>query len=125
MAKLSCFTGSRLDDEYFVAATQQCVRRCPARSDFLEVCFVTDAGSWTWCFRDPSERSERGSADALAMTVGPYGAQARRVDDGCLGMALPTSEALPMILGGCRTYVARRLVERLGAGSGERGRNRL
>jgi hypothetical protein len=117
MTKLECFTGSRLDDGSFVLATLQCVRRCPARSNFIELCFATDEGSWTWCFRNPPEPSERGSGGTLALTVGPYGAQARGVDDGRLGLALPTSEALPMILGGSQTYVARRLVERLVANS--------
>jgi len=117
MTKLPCFTDSRLRDGSFVLATLQCVRRCPARSNFIELCFATDEGSWTWCFRDPPERSERGSGGTLALTVGPYGAQARCIDEGGLGLALPTSEALPMILGGSQTYVARRLVERMVANS--------
>jgi hypothetical protein len=117
MTKLPCFTDSRLRDGSFVLATLQCVRRCPARSNFIELCFATDEGSWTWCFRDPPERSERSSSGTLALTVGPYGAQARCVDAGALGLALPTSEALSMILGGSETYVARRLVERMVANS--------
>jgi hypothetical protein len=117
MTKLPCFTGPHLADGSFVLATLQCVRRCPARSNFVELCFATDEGWWTWCFRDPPERSERSSGGTLALTVGPYGAQARCVDDGGLGLALPTSEALSMILGGSQTYVARRLVERLVANS--------
>jgi hypothetical protein len=112
MTKSTCCTGSRLADESFVLATLESVRRCPAHSEFVELCFTTDKGSWTWCFREPSERSERACAGTLALTVGPYGAQARCVDDGDLGLALPASEALPMILGGSPTYVARRLVER-------------
>jgi hypothetical protein len=107
-----CFTGSHLMDESFVPARLESVRRCPARADFIELCFATDEGSWTWCFRDPPERTKGESFGSLALTVGPYGAQARCVDDGDLGLALPTSEALPMILGDSRTYVARRLVDR-------------
>ncbi|ORA41077.1 hypothetical protein BST20_02775 [Mycobacterium branderi] len=101
-----------MEDGSFVLASLQSFHRCPARSDFIELCFATDAGTWTWCFREPSERSEGGSGGTLALTVGPYGAQARYVDDGGLGLALPTSQALPMILGGSQTYVARRLVAR-------------
>lgn len=112
MTKLPCFTGSRLADGPFLPATLESVRRCPARSDFIELCFATDEGGWTWCFRDPAERGEGSSGGALALTVGPYGAQARSVENGGLGLALPTSEALPMILGGSQTYVARKLVER-------------
>ena len=117
MTKLPCFTDSRLRDGSFVLATLQSVRRCPARSVFIELCFATDEGSWTWCFRDPTERSERGSGGTLALTVGPYGVQARCIDEGGLGVALPASEALPMILGGAKTYVARRLVDRVVADS--------
>jgi len=117
MTQPTCFTGSRLEDGSFVLATLESVRRCPARSDFIELRFVTDEASWTWCFRDPPERSERGAGGTLALTVGPYGAQARSVDDSGLGLALPTSEALPMILGGSQTYLARRLIERMVASS--------
>ena len=117
MTKSPCSAGSRLGDGSFVLATLQCARRCPARADFIELCFATDEGSWTWCFRDPVQRSECGSGGTLALTVGPYGAQARYADEGGLGLALPASDALPMILGGSQTYVERRLVERMGAGS--------
>jgi hypothetical protein len=101
-----------LEDKSLISATLQSVRRCPARPDYIELCFGTDEGLWTWCFRDPRELDECGSGGTLALTVGPYGAQARCVEDNGLGFALPTSEALPMILGGSRTYVARKLVER-------------
>lgn len=113
MTQPTCCTGSRLEDGSFVLATLESVRRCPARSDFIELRFVTDRASWTWCFRDPHERSERRGGGALALTIGPYGAQARFVDDSGLGLALATSEALPMILGGSQTYVARSLIERM------------
>lgn len=112
MTKAPRFTGPRLAEASFVSATVQSVRRCPARSDFIELCFVTDEGSWTWCFPDPADQTKRGSAARVALTVGPYGPQARYVDDAGLGNALPTSEALPIILCGCQTYVARKLVER-------------
>ncbi|GAB1812510.1 hypothetical protein [Mycobacterium sp. MUNTM1] len=112
MTRLQCFTGSRFEDASFLPATLESVRRCPARSDFIELCFATDEGGWTWCFRDPAERGEGSSDGTLALTVGPYGAQARNVEEGGLGPALPTSEALPIILGGSRVYLARQLVER-------------
>jgi hypothetical protein len=112
MKEALCFTGSRMVDESFVPATLESVRRCPARSDFIELCFATDEGAWTWCFRDPPEGNGCGSVGALALAVGPYGPQARSVDDDGIGVALPTSEALPMILGDSPTFVARRLVER-------------
>ncbi|PQM48732.1 hypothetical protein C1Y40_01098 [Mycobacterium talmoniae] len=102
---------SHLEDKWFIPAALESVRRCPARADYIELCFATDEGSWTWCFRDPLERRER-TGGTLALAVGPYGAQAHCVEGSGLGLALPTSEALPMVLGGSRTYVARRLVER-------------
>ena len=117
MTQPTCFTGSRMEDGSFVLATLESVRRCPARSEFIELRFMTDGAAWTWCFRDPPERSDRACGGTLALTVGPYGAQARCVDDEGLGPTLPTSEALPMILGGSKTYVARRLVERMVASS--------
>jgi hypothetical protein len=114
MTKSTCFTGSRLADQSLIPATFQSFRRCPARPDYIELCFETEDGLWTWCFRDPRELSnfECGSGRTLALTVGPYGAQARCVEDNELGFAVPTSEALPIILGGSPTYVARKLVER-------------
>lgn len=117
MTERRCFAGSRLEDRSFPLAILESVRRCPARADFIELCFATDEGSWTWCFRHLAERSDSGSRDTHALTVGPYGVQARNVDDGGLWLALPTSEALPMIVGGSQTYVARRLVERTVASS--------
>lgn len=112
MLKPLCVKGSRLDDGLFVPAALEGVRGCPARSDFIELFFATDDGPWTWCFPEPSERNQGGAGATIALTVGPYGAQARCVGDGLLGLALPTSEALPLILGGSRIYVARKLVER-------------
>jgi hypothetical protein len=114
VTKSPCFSGSRLEDRSLISATLQAVRRCPARPDYIELRFQTDEGLWTWCFRDPRElcECECGSGGTLALTVGPYGAQARCVEDNGLGFALPTCQALPMILGGSRMYVARKMVER-------------
>ena len=112
MKETLCLTGAHPVDESFVAATLKAIRRCPARADFIEICFVTSEGSWTWCFREPSERTGCSPGRAIALTIGSYGAQARSVDDGDIGLALPTSEALPMILGHSPTYVDRRLVHR-------------
>ena len=105
--------GSRLDDGSLIPATLQAVCRCPARSDYIELCFETDEGPWTWCLPDPVEQVECDSGcDALAMTAGPYGTRARCIDGDRLGFALPGSEAVPLILKGARTFVARKLVER-------------
>jgi hypothetical protein len=112
VTKLQCFARSKLDGGAFIRADLSCVRRCPARADFIELCFETDEGPWTWCFRDPIERSECTSGIPIALTVGPYGAQARQVRNDALGLALPGSDALAMILGGSPTYLARRLVHR-------------
>ncbi|OMC36730.1 hypothetical protein A5740_00190 [Mycobacterium sp. GA-1841] len=100
-------------DATWVPAALQCVRRCPARSDYIELCFDTPEGSWTWCFRDPCVSGEpESSGGTLAVTPGPYGTRARCVNDGELGFALPIAEALPMILGGSQTFLARKLIER-------------
>lgn len=113
MTESPCVSGMHLRDRSLIPATLQAVRRCPARSDYIELCFETDEGMWTWCFRDPAELSDpECSGSTLALTVGPYGARARCVEEGELGFALPISEALPMILGGTRIFVARKLVER-------------
>lgn len=96
-----------------IPATLDSVRRCAARADYIELCFVTVEGAWTWCFPEPAEPCAGDSVgDAVVMTAGPYGVQARRLDDGKLGFAMPSAEAMAMILGGCRTYVARKLIER-------------
>lgn len=102
-----------LQDGSLIPATFQSVHRCPARSDYIELCFETDESPWAWCLPEPSEHAEYdGGCDAVAITVGPYGAQARCVDGDRLGFALPGSEAVPLILNGIRTLVARKLVER-------------
>jgi hypothetical protein len=105
--------GSRLVDRSLIPATLEAVHRCPARSDYIELCFETDEGGWTWCLPDPIEQSQCDtSCSTLAVTVGPYGARARCVDGGRLGFTLSAAEAVPLIVGGARTYVARKLVER-------------
>lgn len=97
-----------------IPTTLKVVRRCPARSDYVELCFTSEAGAWTWCVPEPVEESvEHHSGDVdLAMITGPYGAQARCLVDGELGFALPSSQAMALIVGECRTYVTRKLVER-------------
>jgi hypothetical protein len=90
-------------------ATLERARHCAARPEYIELCFVTPEGPWTWCFPAPSRRRKR-AAVPLALTVGAYGVQARPVREGGLGPALSSSAALPMILAGADVYVARRLV---------------
>ncbi|BDE00662.1 hypothetical protein MFTT_47550 [Mycolicibacterium fortuitum subsp. fortuitum] len=113
MTKSPCCSDAQLKGGSLMPVTLQCVRRCPARADYIELCFESDEGPWTWCFPDPCVSDERVcDGGPLAVTPGPYGARARRVNDGELGFALPIAEALPMILGGSQTFVARKLIER-------------
>jgi hypothetical protein len=107
VARSSCFPGPPA--EVLVPATFECARRCPARPGYLELCFTTPEGSWTWCFPRPRRR-RREPAARIALTIGPYGVLARRVRDGGLGTALPGSAAVPMILSGADVSVERRLV---------------
>src|SRR5438132_10586792 len=86
-------------EEQLLPATLLGVCRCPARAGYVELRFTTAEGSWNWCFPKPSRR-RRHASGPLALTVGPYGAQARVVRDGGLGHALPGSAALAMILAG-------------------------
>lgn len=112
MAELSV-VGVALDGDTFVQATLAEVARCPARADFVELRFTTEVGSWNWCFPNPSSCDERSDADdgGLALILGRYGTQAHEVVDGVIGPALPSSEALPRILGGCHPLVSRKLIE--------------
>lgn len=96
----------------YVQASLTAVYRCPARSDFIELCFTTEVGPWKWCFPDPGERKSRPGNDTMVLVVGRYGAQAHLVVDGTIGPALQSSEAMPLILGGCQPFVSRKLVER-------------
>jgi hypothetical protein len=111
MAQPRCPAGAHLADESFLPAKLESVRPCPARSDYIELRFATDKGDWNWCLPKPSERLLR-PPYTLAITGGPYGAQAHRVECGRLGPALSSSEALPMITNGATVYVAEWLVRR-------------
>lgn len=108
MTQVSCLADPRLG-EPFLPASLEVVRRCPARSEYIELCFTTPEGSWKWCFPEPPRR-RKPPAGPLALTVGLYGAQAHVIGEDGLGPALPSSSALPMILAGADVYVARKLV---------------
>jgi hypothetical protein len=109
MAQPLCSLGPRTDQESFLPATLESAGRCPARADYVELWFATPQGRWTWCFPDPGG-DERRAPRPLAVTVGRYGAQAHLLTDDGPGPALPSSEALPMILAGAEVRIARRLV---------------
>jgi hypothetical protein len=96
-------------EQTFLPATLEHVRRCPARAEYIELCFTTPEGSWNWCFPEP-ERVRKRSASPIALTLGPYGIVARKVIDTRLGTVVDTAAAVPMILAGAEVVVARRLV---------------
>lgn len=96
-------------EDPFLAARLEGVRRCPARPEYMELCFTTPQGPWNWCFPEPLQRRRR-PACSIALTVGPYSILARPVLDDGLGPALDNSAALPMILAGADVLVARSLV---------------
>jgi hypothetical protein len=97
-------------EDGFLPATLDVVRRCPARSEYLELCFTTPEGSLKWCFPEPSRRRKQ-PPGTLALMLGRFGVQAHRIRDGGeLGPALLSSTALPMILAGAEVRVARELV---------------
>jgi hypothetical protein len=109
-------TGDCLDErerdprEGFLSATLLGARPCPARADYMELCFSTDEGPWNWCFPQPARRRQR-SPRPIALTLGPYGVVARAIRlDGSFGAALDASAALPVILAGAEVIVARYLV---------------
>ncbi len=104
----TCADDSSLDDG-FLPATLESVRRCPARPEYLELCFRTPEGTWNWCFPKPARQRKR-SPSPIALTLGPYGVLARQVLSSGFGTALDGSAALPMILAGADVIVARRLV---------------
>jgi hypothetical protein len=108
-ALASCFADNPTGQEQLLLAELEGVRGCPARSGYIELRFKTPEGSWNWCFPRPSRRRKR-PGSPVALTVGPYGAQARLVREDGPGPALPGSSALSMILAGVDVYVARRLV---------------
>jgi hypothetical protein len=95
--------------EEFLSATLEGVRRCPARPEYIELCFTTGEGAWNWCFPPPVRQLKR-PTEPVALVLGPYGVLARRVAGNGLGPALDSSVALPMILAGADVVVARRLV---------------
>ncbi len=113
MALASFLTDTCADEpsfgEDFVPATLEGVRRCPARPEYIELCFTTPEGSWSWCFPEPARQRKR-PASPIALMLGPYGVLARRVLSGGFGSTLDGSAALPMILAGADVVVARRLV---------------
>src|SRR5215831_16229469 len=98
MALASCVACPPVEGT-FLRATLERARRCAARPEYVELCFQTPEGRWTWCFPVPSRRRKR-AAVPLALTLGAYGVQARPVREDGLGPALPSSSALPMILAG-------------------------
>lgn len=103
------YTDPATSEPPLLPATLKFVRRCPARADYLELCFATPEGPWRWCFSEPPER-EAELTGPLALTMGRYGAQARRRTEDGLGPALPNEIAVPMIRGGAEVWVARKLV---------------
>jgi hypothetical protein len=109
MEKPLFVTRQSLQEESFLSAILQFARPCPARSDYVELFFVTDEGTWKWCFSEPPEQPDHGSGP-IALAVGTYGAQAHTIDNDGLGPALPSAEAVSAILDGADVYVARRLV---------------
>ncbi|MFB4309718.1 hypothetical protein [Actinomadura sp. GTD37] len=96
-------------DEAFVPAALEGVHPCPARSDYVEVCFTTPGVPFKWCFPEPP-RCPAEPGGPLALTLGRYGVQAHELLDGVLGPALQSSAALPMILAGAEVRIARRLL---------------
>ena len=97
------------EDESLLPATLESVRPCPARPGFIELGFATPEGAWTWCFPNHADRRRR-PAGPIALTIGPYGVQARQMHSGSLGFTLQSSSALPLIRAGADVYVARALV---------------
>jgi hypothetical protein len=105
-----CAGEPSFDEEEFLTATLEGVRRCPASGEYMELHFTTSAGPWSWCFPKPGRQLKR-RPSPVALTLGPYGVIARRVTaDGGFGTALDTCVALPTILAGASVVVARRLV---------------
>ncbi|MFI6361365.1 hypothetical protein ACIBG0_01310 [Nocardia sp. NPDC050630] len=112
MASVPAPVQATLSGRSFLSATLDSVHRCPARSDYIDLRFSTSAGFWQWCFPEPPGRrrvDQRGVVP-LALTFGRYGAQAHVIRDDELGPALPSSAALPLILGDAYILVERRLI---------------
>lgn len=103
--------GKAFDDELFVRATIESVGPCPARADYIEICFTTTEGRWKWCFPepDPADTLEEPTTE-LAFTLDNYGAQAHPIVDGRIQPAILSAAALPMVVAGTAVHIARRLV---------------
>lgn len=99
----------RMGHETFTKAMLHTVQHCPARSNYIELCFVTDDGPWRWCVPQPPKELDH-QVDRLAVTLGCYGAQAHLIKGDSLGWAIPSSEAVPAILKGIDLFVERRLI---------------
>lgn len=109
-------TGSRIcgaafDGESFVRATVESAGPCPARADYIEICFSTTEGRWKWCFPepDPADCPAEPTTD-LAFTLDNYGAQAHPIVGGRIQPAILSAAALPMVLAGTPVHISRRLV---------------
>lgn len=99
-----------LGEQVFVSARLATVGRCPARLGYIELAFTTPEGPWKWCLSKPPE-CEPEKTGLVAVTLGRYGPQARFVtEDGDLAPALPSVEAVPVILAGADVVIARSLV---------------
>lgn len=105
---MTCYTDARAE-EAFLPATLELVRRCPARPEYVELCFTTPEGPWNWCFRRPPRGGKR-AGGPIALRFGPYGVHAYLLREDGLGPALEISSALPMITAGADVFVARGLV---------------
>ncbi|NKY53084.1 hypothetical protein [Nocardia vermiculata] len=104
-------SGTAFDEELFVRATVESSGRCPARADYIEICFATTEGRWKWCFPEPDPADALDEPiTALAFTLDQYGAQAHPIVDGTIGPAILSASALPMVLAGTPVHIARRLV---------------
>jgi hypothetical protein len=95
--------------QQFLPARLEVARRCPARSDYIDLRFETSNGSWDWCFPAPTSEAETPDGP-LALTMGPGGVQIHLLHDDGLGPRLQNPTALAMILAGAEVSIARRLV---------------
>ena len=90
--------------ETYLPATLVAVRRCPARDDYLEMCFDADGKDWRWCFPEPMRRDSRRSRP-LALIMTPVGVQARAFDRRVVGALVRSEVAIPAILAGAPTFL--------------------
>jgi len=103
-------TGGPSSAEPFLRATLTGTRPCPARPEYVELCFSTPEGPWNWCFPEPPKGRGRRRAAPIALTLGAYGVQARLARGDGSGPVLDGSAALSMIMAGAAVVVARQLV---------------